>query len=551
MADRVKNPFLNQANRSTQKTGSGFTNLQRLLGANRGNRLGSTVSSGVGGLASQSKEKLGEAESQFKTDIGKSRVDVEANKQARTNIIEQAKQGQGPTEDQTAQFGQFRSGEFRGPTGLKDVGELRSRAQEVELLGRAGSDPSQRFGLLRKFVGGRNYTAGQQGLDALLLGQQRGDLRDIRRQTAGQTQAVERGERGAQQVAQELGGRARQFATETEEQLRAAADPTTTAIQEQLAARQGTEDARREQLQNIVGLIQGDPRFYTKELQANKNFSARDAAISQAEAAGIISGEQAGQIFKQYGDVGGLRRDGGTIDYPATLASRFQEDEAQGLTAQGVSTAEQAARLNALSQLGGREQFAADEDVGTYKAGKSFLGNIDDIDQNIASQVAERKRLREQTTSSAPQAECFAKDTMIRMADDTFKAVQDLSLLDEVYLGGMVLGRGEALTEGLWNYNGVEVSDSHVVLEDGIWLRVGDSKCGKQISDKLNVVYPVYTEHNLIVTENQIWADFAEVPNSANYTEDQRIEMLNERSDNDELVKLDKRLKTSKDTDAA
>jgi len=98
------------------------------------------------------------------------------------------------------------------------------------------------------------------------------------------------------------------------------------------------------------------------------------------------------------------------------------------------------------------------------------------------------------------------------MEDGSEKNVDKLVIGDMTYLGGMVLGIGQVLSdEYMYEYKGTTVTGSHLVFENGIWLRTQDSKLAKQVElGEETIVYPIVTELNVIVSGDYISSDYKE-----------------------------------------
>lgn len=123
---------------------------------------------------------------------------------------------------------------------------------------------------------------------------------------------------------------------------------------------------------------------------------------------------------------------------------------------------------------------------------------------------------------------CFDGDTKILMADRSYKMIKDISVDDVVFLGGKVTAIGTAKVQGLYDYNGIKVSSDHAVFERGVWKRIKNTVDGKKLHDEEVEVYPISTEHHLVITEGgQIFADMDEVDDTYNKTDDQIIKELN------------------------
>ncbi|WP_229266831.1 hypothetical protein [Leptospira sp. severe_002] len=108
---------------------------------------------------------------------------------------------------------------------------------------------------------------------------------------------------------------------------------------------------------------------------------------------------------------------------------------------------------------------------------------------------------------------CHAAGTLIAMADGSTKRVEQLKMGDETLLGGQVLGRGEVLASDLYSYRGTTLNGRHAVFEDGRWVRVENSSLATRLDVPPATVYPVVTANHLLVCEQYICADLAEMDN--------------------------------------
>ena len=103
---------------------------------------------------------------------------------------------------------------------------------------------------------------------------------------------------------------------------------------------------------------------------------------------------------------------------------------------------------------------------------------------------------------------CFLAGTPITMADGTIKPVEQVDLGDEVAVGGLVFGTGKFLTDDLYDYKGIKVSGSHMVKEDGAWMRVRDTKHGKSLGNDEVKVYVFGTENRRILIKDTLFTDY-------------------------------------------
>jgi len=106
---------------------------------------------------------------------------------------------------------------------------------------------------------------------------------------------------------------------------------------------------------------------------------------------------------------------------------------------------------------------------------------------------------------------CFLKGTQVTMFDGSTKPVEQVDLGDEVAVGGNVFAVGKFLNTELYDYKGIKVSGSHMVNEDGIWMRVRDTKHGISLGDDLNTVYVFGSENRRILINDILFTDYFEV----------------------------------------
>jgi hypothetical protein len=108
--------------------GTGFTNINRVLDANKGNRLGQTVVSGVQNQVNNVQSNLQNATNKFQTEAQKNLVDTEENKQARGNVIGRF------GENQPNNFAPDMSN-FKASSGLQEQYNAAKSKYEQEKLG--------------------------------------------------------------------------------------------------------------------------------------------------------------------------------------------------------------------------------------------------------------------------------------------------------------------------------------------------------------------------------------------------------------------------------
>lgn len=124
---------------------------------------------------------------------------------------------------------------------------------------------------------------------------------------------------------------------------------------------------------------------------------------------------------------------------------------------------------------------------------------------------------------------CFDPATPIEMADGSKKIIQNILLGDDIRGGGKVVSIRCSFTgDGTrYNYDGVIVTGSHCVYENGKWVRVKDSANAKSI-DGDGVVWSLITERHLIYVNGIKFDDEMEsAPDIPDVGEDKHINYLN------------------------
>jgi len=106
---------------------------------------------------------------------------------------------------------------------------------------------------------------------------------------------------------------------------------------------------------------------------------------------------------------------------------------------------------------------------------------------------------------------CFIAGTMISMHDGSLKPVEQVDIGDTVSVGGKVFATGKFLIDNLYDYNGIQVSGTHMVKEDGAWTRVEDSRLGVSLGDDEAIVYVFGNENRRIMINNTEFTDYFEL----------------------------------------
>lgn len=332
------NPAANQAagtqqttTPASQKQGTGFTNIQRVLGASQGNQLGQAVGSGIQKSGEQARAEIGYQAGQ--TQQAQQKADI-ATPETYSNVQQTVAQagagGAAPTAEQQRQFQQYLSGQFAGPTELQNLQGVQGQVQQAQQLGKAAGTAGGQIGLLQRFAAKPTtaYTSGQAALDQAILGAT-----------------------GGQQLAQ-----ARQATTGLGQKLEQAKGQAVAGAKEMQARAAGLKDATQK-------LLTGGEQEIT---------AALDEAVGKlpAEAAQKVSDLQAafksGQITAEQLKQAGLE----TLAGQSTYGEDISKYISQGLgtaSRENVASAEQTARLNALGLLGGQGKLIGTGQEGAFQ----------------------------------------------------------------------------------------------------------------------------------------------------------------------------------------
>ena len=106
---------------------------------------------------------------------------------------------------------------------------------------------------------------------------------------------------------------------------------------------------------------------------------------------------------------------------------------------------------------------------------------------------------------------CFLPDTLISMTDGSKKKIIDIELKDNVAIGGFVFATGKFLVNDIYDYKNIKVSGSHLVNENGNWLKVENSKLAKLISTEDTVVYTLGTKNRRILINDILFTDYFDI----------------------------------------
>jgi len=359
-----------------QKKGSGFTGAGRIMQANVGGRLGQQVAGRIGQAGQQAQQQIGQASQKFQTQLGQTQAQqAGAQQTAGTAVQSVVSPTPAPQQQATAPvsgavqppigaiapqfdpatvgaFQQATSGEYTGPTGLEDLGDLQSQAYSAQQMGEAGETMGGRMELLQRMYGrgSRQYSASQAALDAMLLGKSAKELAAAKKETAGISEQLET----EQEIAE---AQARQAGLETK---RSAAE---------MLQKVGATEAQE------LGKIKAQKQDYEKKI-GDLSRKVQDEIKS-------------GQLSKETLDVVkklGIDEKSQFYGMPLEeIANKIATTSPAQLSEAAFANKEQVHKLNALRRLSGQEDVFSQADVertGTMRdptAGFQFKGDLGTI----------------------------------------------------------------------------------------------------------------------------------------------------------------------------
>jgi hypothetical protein len=397
-----------------------------------------------------------------------------------------------PTEAESAAFQRFQTGTYSGPKELGDAQTLLGRAQQTQQLGDLSRSSGGRQELLRQFVGGRDYTQGQRGLDEAILGQDTsGGLTRAAKETRGSERDVQMANRMAGAKAQDLTGKAAAFGAETRGQLDAAGVPISADIDTQFAAAQAAETGRQATLKGFQDVLTStDPKYAGLDKLSRAGLALQDAANQ-----GFLKQSDIEQLMGTDTNVGLIERGlASGVDINKMLAEKLTGTSAQNLTRAGAASDVNVARLNALSRLQGKtgSDLEFKDDRAKLQAGGIGLDTTT-MQQQIAAAEAEKARV-DPTYKYTPY-KYTPTEQMLIGSSQNMKDLSDSGEMTDALTG---------LSGDLWNKNdhtariaegtvqkasgaigaGIDTQDAILkkILSSGLVGKYGDKYGGKQLN---------------------------------------------------------------------
>lgn len=233
------------------------------------------------------------------------------------------------------------------------------------------------------------------------------------------------------------------------------------------------------------------------------------------------------------------RNQAGTSAYNNILSGGMnallpQEQQERLNRAEPVSTP-LAGKLGGMSQSIGKNKF--EMKPGSIGSGSSMKSNDDgSLDTDVGSTGLEKKVGGDGISTfrsmgvTPTGGGCFVAGTKFLLSNGSSKEVDKLTPYDTLLMGGRTMATAQFICEEMYYYQGVYVSGSHAVMEDGKWVRVRDSRNGERYEDlDGSIVYVVWnTGHRMVTEHGVVFSDYSETDSTMAEIEEQRnLDVLN------------------------
>lgn len=396
-----------------RQKGTGFTNINKLLGANQGagQQIGQAIGQNIGNQAGKFQTNLTQEQQKFGEEKQKNTfgdTDAAKVKAGISNVFSATPGVQQGNAANAEDFQKYLAGQYSGPQGLTNSGQLQQQAGNINQLGQATQSQSGREGLLRQMIGKGQYTQGQQRMDSALLNQGGNQaLKQVRQQTGQVGNLLGQAETDAQQQVKAAQEQNKRFAENTLNQFNEAGqrvdNETRNAYEQNKADAERLTQKRMEQQRKAVGL---------KEQM--------DKAVTEGKSLEDLV--RSGVINEQNFDLVGLKEDSVLGDYNlGKMAESFKglTDNVAPIQYGDRFASGEAARLLALQNLSGNrmkvpggyttdalqkmQQQTGETELQRLKSGSlkdpSFYTERADVNKGTAT--GERKRLEKERETTA------------------------------------------------------------------------------------------------------------------------------------------------------
>lgn len=360
-----------------KQQGSGFTNIQSIVNANKGNQLGSAIGNNIQNVESSAQSNLKNAQNQFQQGTQANQANTQANQQLAQNVLADPTQYAnvpGATNTpQNAQAGQqfqsLLSGQYQGPTALANASGLQNQAANVAQMGQALQSAGGQQGLLRQLIANPQYTQGQAGLDSLLLGQSNDpSLQAAKRNALTLQGQVGSAVNGAAAQGQQQTNQAQQFGTALQNQLGSTVNNENNTLQQNAT---NLQNQRNTQYQSAL-----------KDLQSG------NVNQDEANALGLTQDENVYNVLNGNGAAG----------TGSSAAAQFLKENPLAANISNTANAQQYAQMQALQSLAGQyapsnaqtafQNFQNPSQASQFQNSQALIGDQSGLQNAINSTAA-------------------------------------------------------------------------------------------------------------------------------------------------------------------
>lgn len=245
---------------------------------------------------------------------------------------------------------------------------------------------------------------------------------------------------------------------------------------------------RREFAQGLTGEeMAGQRDVATQNINQATQTQSRELRAAQARA-GLRGGTAANQQMQVLAQ-GAQQK----AEFERDLMLRNREAQIQGVGELEASAT--GVRKFDLAQAAAEKQAVA-----TGALGFAQLG--------VAERTSKAAADAQAQSAAASSGGCFPSGTKVKMIDGTTKNIESIEIGDFIKHGGIVTMTSKHMGGQIWNYKGVEVTGSHLVLENNTWKKVEDSIEGK-ITDRHCIrVYNLSCTNHMMEIEGIIMSDY-------------------------------------------
>jgi hypothetical protein len=151
--------------------GTGYTNIQSYLAANRGNRLSNTLSAGISKKAGDAGAEITKQQTAFGDALNAEKSRLSGLKTGADTVVNKLDTNPSTVVDNDVnQYKAYQGATYSGPAGLNNQELVRQKAATAASIGNLAGSQTGRQELLRSFINRPDYTQSKQRLDSLLVG---------------------------------------------------------------------------------------------------------------------------------------------------------------------------------------------------------------------------------------------------------------------------------------------------------------------------------------------------------------------------------------------